>query len=102
VAAFEVMLNIPAIRNLIREKKEFQIHSVMMTHSKLGMMTMDQCLRDRYIERLITLEVAMAHAGNVGNLQRLISSAATGSSGGGSRPGGDRGGPSLEGASIGV
>jgi len=103
VAAFEVMLNIPAIRNLIREKKEFQIHSVMMTHSKLGMMTMDQCLRDRYIDRLITLEVAMAHAGNVGNLQRLISSAAGGpGSGGGSRPGGDRGGPSLEGASIGV
>lgn len=105
VAAFEVMLNIPAIRNLIREKKEFQIHSVMMTHSKLGMMTMDQCLRDRYLDRLITLEMAMAHAGNVGNLQRLISSAAVGEgsrSGGGSRPGGDRGGPSLEGASIGV
>ena len=103
VASFEVMLNIPAIRNLIREKKEFQIHSVMMTHSKLGMMTMDQCLRDRYIDRLITLEVAMAHAGNVGNLQRLISAAAADGRGpqGGSRPGGDRG-PSLEGASVGV
>jgi twitching motility protein PilT len=105
LAAFEVMLNIPAIRNLIREKKEFQIHSVMMTHSKLGMMTMDQCLRDRYIDRLITLEVAMAHAGNVGNLQRLISAAAAEGRGpagpGGSRPGSDRG-PSLEGSSIGV
>ena len=102
VASFEVMLNIPAIRNLIREKKEFQIHSVMMTHSKLGMMTMDQNLRDRYIDRLITLEVAMAHAGNVGNLQRLISAAAAeGGRPGGSRPGGDRG-PTLEGASIGV
>jgi len=103
VASFEVMLNIPAIRNLIREKKEFQIHSVMMTHSKLGMMTMDQNLRDRYLDRLITLEVAMAHAGNVGNLQRLISAAAAEgrSSSSGSRPGGDRGG-SLEGASIGV
>jgi len=103
LAAFEVMLNIPAIRNLIREKKEFQIHSVMMTHSKLGMMTMDQCLRDRYIDRLITLEVAMAHAGNVGNLQRLISAAAAEGRGpgGGSRPGSDRG-PTLEGSSIGV
>ena len=102
-ASFEVMLNIPAIRNLIRERKEFQIHSVMMTHSKLGMMTMDQCLRDRYLDRLITLEVAMAHAGNVGNLQRLISAAAAegGGRGPGSRPGSDRG-PSLEGSSIGV
>ena len=104
VAAFEVMLNIPAIRNLIRERKEFQIHSVMMTHSKLGMMTMDQNLRDRYLDRLITLEVAMAHAGNVGNLQRLISAAAAGEGASrtpGSRPGSDRG-PSLEGSSIGV
>jgi len=99
VAAFEVMLNIPAIRNLIREKKEFQIHSVMMTHSKLGMMTMDQCLRDRYLDRMITLETAMAHAGNVGNLQRLISSSIAGE--GGSRPRSDRG-PTIEGASIGV
>ena len=66
-------------------------------------MTMDQNLRDRYLDRLITLEVAMAHAGNVGNLQRLISAAAAEgrSSSSGSRPGGDRGG-SLEGASIGV
>jgi twitching motility protein PilT len=101
VASFEVMLNIPAIRNLIREKKEFQIHSVMMTHSKLGMQTMDQNLRDRYIDRLITLEVAMAHAGNVGNLQRLISAAAA-EGRAGSRPGSDRAGGSLEGSSIGV
>ena len=101
LAAFEVMLNVPAIRNLIREKKEFQIHSVMMTHAKLGMMTMDQSLRDRYLDRLITLEVAMAHAGNVGNLQRLISSSAAEGSGRGSRPGSDRGG-TIEGASIGV
>ncbi|MCH7472472.1 type IV pilus twitching motility protein PilT [bacterium] len=108
VATFEVMLNIPAIRNLIRERKEFQIHSVMMTHSKLGMMTMDQNLRDRYIDRYITLEVAMAHAGNVGNLQRLISASAVegghpGTAGvPGSRPGSDRGGGTLEGSSIGV
>ena len=103
VASFEVMLNIPAIRNLIREKKEFQIHSVMMTHSKLGMQTMDQNLRDRYLDRLITLEVAMAHAGNVGNLQRLISAAAAEGTrpGAGSRPGAERG-PTLEGSSIGV
>jgi twitching motility protein PilT len=101
VASFEVMLNIPAIRNLIREKKEFQIHSVMMTHAKMGMMTMDQNLRDRYLDRLISLEVAMAHAGNVGNLQRLISSAAA-SGVKSSRDLSDRDAPSLEGSSLGV
>lgn len=101
VASFEVMLNIPAIRNLIREKKEFQIHSVMMTHSKMGMQTMDQNLRDRYLDRLITLEVAMAHAGNVGNLQRLISSAAAAGVKS-SRDLQERETPSLEGSSLGV
>ncbi len=106
VAAFEVMLNIPAIRNLIRERKEFQIHSTMMTHTHLGMMTMDQCLRDRYLDGLITLEVAMAHANNVGNLQRLIA-AATAGEGMEERRRPRKGGPGegggfLEGSSIGV
>lgn len=101
VASFEVMLNIPAIRNLIREKKEFQIHSFMMTHAKMGMMTMDQNLRDRYLDRLISLEVAMAHAGNVGNLQRLISAAAAAGVKS-SKDLSDREGPTLEGTSLGV
>ncbi len=99
VASFEVMLNIPAIRNLIREKKEFQIHSTMMTHSKLGMMTMDQCLRDRYLDKLITLEVAMSHAGNQGNLQRLISSSSSQTM---ERKRGDHQEGSIEGSSLGV
>jgi len=72
IAAFEIMLNIPAIRNLIREKKIFQIHSTMMTHAKLGMTTLDQCLRNYYFERKITLETAMAAAHSPSNLQRLI------------------------------
>jgi len=72
VAAFEVMLNIPAIRNLIRERKIFQVHSTMMTHSKQGMMILDQCLRNYYFERKITLETAMAAAHSPSNLQRLI------------------------------
>jgi len=72
VAAFEIMINIPAIRNLIREGKLFQIHSTMMTNAKLGMKTMDQDLRDLYFQGIITLETALAHAHNLGNLQRLI------------------------------
>jgi twitching motility protein PilT len=72
IAAFEIMLNIPAIRNLIREKKIFQIHSTMMTHAKMGMTTLDQCLRNYYFERKISLETAMASAHSPSNLQRLI------------------------------
>jgi twitching motility protein PilT len=78
IAAFEVMINIPAIRNLIRERKIFQIHSTMMTHSKLGMVTLDQCLRDMYFRREITLETAMSTASSPSNLQRLIAAGPAG------------------------
>ncbi|MBU1023100.1 type IV pilus twitching motility protein PilT [bacterium] len=78
IAAFEVMINIPAIRNLIRERKIFQIHSTMMTHSKLGMTTLDQCLRDMYFRREITLETAMVTATSPSNLQRLIAAGPAG------------------------
>jgi len=78
LAAFEVMVNIPAVRNLIREQKIYQIHSTMMTHTKLGMQTMDQCLRDYYFSGRITLETAMAAAHNPKELQRLIAAGPAG------------------------
>ena len=44
VAAFETLVAVPAIRNLIREAKTFQIGSMVQTGSKQGMMTLDQYL----------------------------------------------------------
>lgn len=44
-AAFEVLVNSPAVRNLIREDKIAQILSLMQTGSGLGMETMDQALQ---------------------------------------------------------
>lgn len=44
-AAFEIMVNTPAVRNLIREDKIAQILSLMQTGSGLGMETMDQALQ---------------------------------------------------------
>ena len=44
VAAFEVMHNTVAIKNLIREGKTFQIPSTMQTCRKIGMQTMDDAL----------------------------------------------------------
>lgn len=44
VAALEIMVVNPAIRNLIRENKAHQIYSVMQTGAKFGMQTMDACL----------------------------------------------------------
>ena len=45
VAAHEIMLGIPAVRNLIREDKVAQLYSVIQTGMTHGMQTMDQSLK---------------------------------------------------------
>lgn len=44
IAAHEIMLGTPAIRNLIRENKIPQLYSLIQTGSKMGMITMKDCL----------------------------------------------------------
>ncbi len=46
VAAREILLSIPAVSNLIREAKTFQIPSVMQTSKRLGMLTLNDALLD--------------------------------------------------------
>ncbi|MFM2343334.1 MAG: hypothetical protein RLZZ592_2987, partial [Pseudomonadota bacterium] len=46
VAAHEVMLGTPAIRNLIREAKVAQMYSIIQTGQAQGMQTLDQCLSE--------------------------------------------------------
>jgi len=59
VAAFEVMFGIPAVAHLIREKKAFQIPSVMQTGQKLGMRVMNDSLLDLVKRGLISPEEAL-------------------------------------------
>ncbi len=72
IAAMEIMIASPAIRNLIREAKAHQITSVIQTSAHLGMQTMDQCLRDLYQRGLITFEEAMGRAMNQEELKKMI------------------------------
>ncbi|TCJ17197.1 type IV pilus twitching motility protein PilT [Parasulfuritortus cantonensis] len=46
IAAHEIMIGTPAIRNLIRENKVAQMYSSIQTGQALGMQTLDQCLTD--------------------------------------------------------
>ena len=46
IAAHEIMLGTPAIRNLIRENKIAQMYSVIQTSLGAGMQTLDQCLQE--------------------------------------------------------
>ena len=60
VAAHEIMLGTPAIRNLIREDKVPQMYSVIQTGQSHGMQTMDQCLQRLVAQGLITAQDAAA------------------------------------------
>ena len=59
---FEIMIANPAIRNLIREEKTYQIDSVIAAGSREGMRTMDQSLFELVSEGKITTETALSHA----------------------------------------
>ncbi|NOQ17994.1 MAG: PilT/PilU family type 4a pilus ATPase [Dehalococcoidales bacterium] len=56
IAAVEIMLANPAVRNLIREGKPYQLPSVICTHHEIGMISMDEALVDLYHRRKIGLE----------------------------------------------
>jgi twitching motility protein PilT len=62
VAAHEIMLGTPAIRNLIREGKVAQMYSAIQTGQALGMQTLDQCLTDLVRRGIITPAEARARA----------------------------------------
>ncbi len=62
VAAHEIMIGTPAIRNLIREDKVAQMYSAIQTGAGLGMQTLDQCLTNLLSKGLITRDSAREKA----------------------------------------
>jgi len=64
VAAREIMLNTPAVANLIRENKIAQIKTVIETNSKDGMVSMDQDIKRLYDEKQVTKEIGQAYMDN--------------------------------------
>jgi|TARA_R110001583_G_scaffold24486_4_gene89413 twitching motility protein PilT len=62
VAAHEIMIGTPAIRNLIREDKVAQMYSAIQSGAALGMQTMDQCLKNMLAKRLINRDAARLKA----------------------------------------
>jgi len=71
-AAFEVMHINPAIRNLIRESKTFQIPSTMQTNKKAGMQTMDDCIFDLYSKNIISSAEALRYAQDVAYISKRL------------------------------
>jgi twitching motility protein PilT len=73
IAALEIMVPTPAIRNLIREDKIHQIYSAMQAgQEKLGMQTMNQSLAALYRKRLITVETALEASSSTAELEEML------------------------------
>jgi len=81
VPACEIMVATPAVRNLIRENKTHQIPSVIQTSANVGMMSMDQHLRDLYMKGVVTMDEIMTRAINVEELKKMISTPQTAGAG---------------------
>ena len=60
--ALEVMVNTPAVANLIREARTFMLPGVIQTGKRLGMKLMDDSLIDLFEAGIITAEEALARS----------------------------------------
>ena len=64
VAAHEIMIGTPAIRNLIRENKVAQMYSAIQTGAQIGMQTLDQNLQELVRRNVVSLAEARSKAAN--------------------------------------
>ncbi len=74
VPAAEVIMVTPAVSNMIREGKTYQIPSVIQTGKKDGMQSLDASLLDLLKRRVVTSEEAYARATNKSNFRQYLSS----------------------------
>jgi twitching motility protein PilT len=73
VVATEVLVATPAVRNLIREGKVYQIYNAMQAGGKHGMQTMDQSLAALVRRSLVDRTIAVERAVDVQALLDLLS-----------------------------
>jgi twitching motility protein PilT len=71
IAATEIMVATPAIKNLIREGKTHQMYSSIQAGKQFGMVTMDQSLADLVLKRKVTYDAALEKCANVADFNRL-------------------------------
>ncbi|MCW5764393.1 MAG: type IV pilus twitching motility protein PilT [Phycisphaeraceae bacterium] len=72
VPAVEVLLATPAVRNLIREARTFEIPNVIETSRALGMTSLDKSIAELYFNGMISREDAIASANMPDKIERLL------------------------------
>jgi len=72
IAAVEIMLANPAVRNLIRESKIYQLPNTIRTQARLGMQLLDQVLVNLHLKRVISSEELFAFCNDRDEVTKLI------------------------------
>ena len=72
VVAVEVLVSTPAVRNIIREGKNYQLEAVIQTGAEYGMQGMDRNLAEMVHRGAISYDEARNYAVEVEELDRLM------------------------------
>jgi len=72
VPGVEIMLCTPAVRNIIRENRSFEIPNVIETNRNLGMVSLDTSISELYFNGMISREDAIAQAAYPDKLERAL------------------------------
>ncbi len=75
IAALEVLLSTPAVSNLIREGKTFQIPSIMQTSKNIGMVLLNERLTQLVVQKQIEVEEAIIKAVDKSTLKTMLKQA---------------------------
>ena len=72
VPAIEIMLCTPAVRNIIREARTFEIPNVIETNRRLGMISLDNAIAELFLNGMISREDAIAQSSHPEKLERML------------------------------
>lgn len=74
IAAVEILLANPAVKNMIREGKVHHLHNIITTHREMGMITLDESLADLYKGGKISLKTLFAYCNDSNEVKKYLSS----------------------------
>ena len=72
VPAIEIMLCTPAVRNIIREARTFEIPNVIETNRQLGMISLDNAIAELFFNGMISREDAIAQSAHPEKIERML------------------------------
>jgi twitching motility protein PilT len=72
IGAVEIMLANPAVKNLIREGKIYQLPNVIRTHRDIGMISMDEALVNLYLKKVINGATLLAFCNDRQEVEKLV------------------------------